>query len=183
MSSASNRQGIGFITVRKHPEHGYFGGLLIVNALGRPLEFHCSLPFKPSKSQLILYGPTLDEFICGEQIARTLIGKAKAALEVLFTDVQAALAVRNVTTEPIACLDVDESEEAPTSLERPAVSDDRLASFKLADCRLVLLRDYRDDESRIKRLWEEHRPQFELHEPFGRIAEALVEAHPSAKAA
>ena len=70
---------LGFLTVRKHPSRGYFGGFLVLNVLARPLEFHCTLPVQPTRAQQILYGATLDEFISGEQIARALILKAKSS--------------------------------------------------------------------------------------------------------
>ena len=82
---------LGFITVRHHVEHGYFGGYLILNQLGRPLEFHCTLPVKPSRAQSLLYGPTLDDFICGEQIAKALVTKAKLKPSLLLTDCSAVL--------------------------------------------------------------------------------------------
>ncbi len=59
-SSTKSSLSLGFISVRHHAEHGYFGGYLIVNSLGRPLEFHCTLPVKPSRAQELLYGATLE---------------------------------------------------------------------------------------------------------------------------
>ena len=51
---------LGFLTVVEHPQHGLFGGYLLLNHGGRPLEFHCTAPIKPNRAQEILYGPTLD---------------------------------------------------------------------------------------------------------------------------
>ena len=51
---------IGFLTVTRDLEQGLFGGYLLLNALGRPLEFHCTAPVRPNRAQEILYGPTLD---------------------------------------------------------------------------------------------------------------------------
>ena len=51
---------VGFLSVRYRSEHGFFGGYLIVNQLARPLEFHCTMPVRPSRSQELLYGKTLN---------------------------------------------------------------------------------------------------------------------------
>ena len=73
---------VGFLSVRYQPEHGFFGGYLIVNQLARPLEFHCTMPVRPSRSQELLYGSTLNDFVCGEQIAKALTQKAKLKPEI-----------------------------------------------------------------------------------------------------
>ena len=66
---------LGFLTVVEHPQYGLFGGYLILNTAGRPLEFHCTAPIKPNRAQEILYGPTLESFLYGEQIGQTLISQ------------------------------------------------------------------------------------------------------------
>ncbi|MEM9412427.1 MAG: hypothetical protein AAGA30_15035, partial [Planctomycetota bacterium] len=65
---------------------GYCGGLLIVNGVGRPLEFHSSAPIIPNEAQRILYGATLEEFIACDQIAVSLLGKCKKKPTVLLID-------------------------------------------------------------------------------------------------
>ena len=61
MSSGDKRSAaIGFYTVVPHEQHGLFGGLLVLNHNGRPLEFHCTAPLKPNRAQEILYGATLE---------------------------------------------------------------------------------------------------------------------------
>jgi hypothetical protein len=181
MTTAANHECIGFLTVRKHSEHGYFGGLLIVNRLGRPLEFHCSLPLKPSKSQTILYGSTLDEFLCGEMIGNALVSKAKNQPILLFTDSSAVLALRNITKDPLAFIEAESPNDS--QLFKPAIADGRLHEFLVEDSALAVLNEYRNDIEFIREFFDARPPQFELAEPFGRVAEALVEAHPSAKAA
>ena len=53
----------------------YVGGYLVTNAWGRPLEFRVSTAVQPNKIQQILYASTLEEYLCGELIGRTLIEK------------------------------------------------------------------------------------------------------------
>ena len=66
MTTGKGVPAIGFLTVTEHAEHGLFGGYLILNVSGRPLEFHCTAPLKPSRAQEILYGPTLRPFLFGD---------------------------------------------------------------------------------------------------------------------
>lgn len=187
MPSISERKSLGFITVRLHPEYGYFGGLLLVNHLARPLEFHCTLPIKPSRAQSILYGPTLDDFLCGEQIARALSMKAKSPPFAFFTDTPAVLSLRNIASEPIILVESQtaaRSDVESNSLNhRPAGSSRIYNRFKLAGYSLANLDTCPEDTEHLLSYWKQTDPQIDLEEPFGRIADALVEAHPAAKAA
>src|SRR6266404_1210747 len=56
---AASEAAVGFLTVVSSEPHGLVGGYLVLNALGRPLEFHCTAPVKPNRAQEILYGATL----------------------------------------------------------------------------------------------------------------------------
>ena len=65
----------GFLTTVDSPTHGLFGGYLLVDPAGRPLEFHCTAPVKVSRAQQILYGATLQGHLHGRQIGATLIAE------------------------------------------------------------------------------------------------------------
>ena len=67
---------LGFLTVVEDQKSGLFGGYLVLNSAGRPLEFHCTAPVKPTRAQEILYGPTLKSYLYGEQIGKTLLDHA-----------------------------------------------------------------------------------------------------------
>ena len=86
---------LGFLTVVEHAQHGLMGGYLLLNAAGRPLEFHCTAPLKPNRAQQILYGPTLEPYLYGEQIAEALVGKATVEPLLICTDARPVLAVRS----------------------------------------------------------------------------------------
>ena len=66
----------GYLSAIESADHGYFGGLLIISPLGRPVEFHCTAPIRPSRAQEILYGPTLEAFLYGELIGQALLKQA-----------------------------------------------------------------------------------------------------------
>jgi len=171
----------GFVTVRHHPAHGYFGGYLIINRLARPLEFHCTLPVQPTRAQQILYGSTLGEFVCGEQIARALVSKAKGTPQVLFTDSLAVLTLRHMQSIPIAA--VDFPTEGSGSLSRPECQRINHHRFKAFGQHFATLPEFSDDSEVFKCLFDSDNPSLDLLEPFGRIEEALMEAHPATKAA
>ena len=104
MDSGKNhsKPAIGFLTVIDHPQHGLFGGYLVLNLAGRPLEFHCTAPIKPNRAQQILYGPTLESFLYGEQIGSTLLGHAKTSPLVVCTDREPVLSLRDLVDLPVA---------------------------------------------------------------------------------
>jgi len=175
--------GYGFVTVRLHPEHGYFGGLLVVNALARPMEFHCTLPVKPSRAQSILYGPTLHDFVCGEQIARALLSKAKSTPTIIFTDTSPVLSVRHFLSIPIGWLESD-TEDEQSSMIIPTSNANRVCkSYRVEDVIIQVPEEFQDDGHAIVASWKQNSPQIDLMEPFTRITEALFEANPAAKAA
>src|SRR5262245_42921407 len=86
---------LGFLAVVEHPQLGLLGGYLVVNAQGRPLEFHCTAPIKPNRAQEILFGPTLAPYLYGEQIGQTLAARSKVAPRLILTDSQPALSLRD----------------------------------------------------------------------------------------
>ena len=97
-----SKPAIGFLTVIDHPQHGLFGGYLVLNLAGRPLEFHCTAPIKPNRAQQILYGPTLESFLYGEQIGSTLLGHAKTSPLAICTDREPVLSLRDLVDLPVA---------------------------------------------------------------------------------
>ena len=102
LGKISSKPAIGFLTVIEHPQHGLFGGYLVLNLAGRPLEFHCTAPIKPNRAQQILYGPTLESFLYGEQIGSTLLGHAKTSPLLVCTDREPVLSLRDLVDMPVA---------------------------------------------------------------------------------
>ncbi len=174
---------LGFITVRHHAEHGYFGGYLIVNQLARPLEFHCTLPVKPSRAQSLLYGQTLDDFICGEQIAKALVTKAKLKPTLLITNCEAVLAFEHVADEPIILIENTSDADHASHLRKPNSLSLKLEAVQSAGVNFSISNSSRASAKLVSDIASKLAPNFDLSEPFQRIAEALLEAHPIAKAA
>jgi hypothetical protein len=183
---------LGFLTVVDYAELGLVGGYLVLNRSGRPLEFHCTAPIKPNRAQQILYGPTLEPYLFGEQIGRALLGKAAAQPEVICTDRGPALAVREFVEVPVALVMPDGAEagvdaasgseggaaprEDKTHRFDPPHSPQSHLSFRLGRNRLAVSPLAAADRETIADRLGDLAETFDLAEPFERIREAIEEA-------
>jgi hypothetical protein len=189
MSTTRSQSALGFLTVQCSDEMGLVGGYLILNPVGRPLEFHCTAPVKANRAQQILFGSTLDAFLYGEQIGQTLLNKGSLEPLAVYTDVPHVLAVRDFVNVPVAL--VLSADAARSAAEQPADSAslpastwriDRahgkaaLAMFSLGRNRLAVAEAHRRDQDEIQQRLAAN-ADFDLAEPFERIREALEEAH------
>src|SRR5947209_17748548 len=94
---------LGFLTVLNEA-NGYVGGYLVTNTWGRPLEFRLSSAVQPNRVQQILYGPTLEPYLCADLIGKTLIDKAGVPAHLIVTDREIVLDLRLKLDAPVAWL-------------------------------------------------------------------------------
>ncbi len=184
---------LGFLTVLDYGQEGLFGGYLTINLSGRPLEFHCTAPIKPNRAQEILYGPTLEPYLYGEQIGLTLLAKAASRPLVVCTDRQAALSVRDFVDVPVALVippqdgELDDGTEdgseppAPKSqktwrIDSTHADGSDLAEFHLGRNHLAVPTRLSEDRRAITERLHDLGESFDLSEPFARIREAIEEA-------
>jgi len=191
---------LGFITVVEDPQNGLFGGYLVLNPAGRPLEFHCTAPIKPNRAQQILYGPTLEPYLFGEQIGHTLVAKSKIQPQVLCTDREPTLAVRDFVDVPVVLvLSPDEGashrpadpDRQPRSPAQGEPSTWRLDAAHPGAAGLVAFQHGRNrlavpepDTSNLALVTDrlgQLSDSFDLAEPFDRIRQAIEEARQGAK--
>ena len=193
-TSAKSSVPLGFLTVIEDADHGLFGGYLVLNRTGRPLEFHCTEPVKPTRAQQILYGPTLEPYLYGEQIGQTLLGKARTEPAIVCTDCEPALSVREFSKVPVALV---LPPEQPPAAETVSLEDHRAAEpspgkryrwdgahgpgsvgpvFLLGRNRLAVCTMAAEDRPLIAECLGELAESFDLAEPFQRIREAIEEA-------
>lgn len=153
----------GFLTAVDSPAHGLFGGYLVVDGLGRPLEFHCTAPVKVSRAQQILYGSSLPSHLHGRQIGGALLAEGTAAAVVVLTDLEAMLHVRPHTSLPVALVQpADAASSGPAFTLGAAVVSPHATDLPRSaeiEARLAMLAAAVD-----------------LREPFERIRAALEEA-------
>jgi len=162
----------GFLTAVESGTHGVFGGYLLVDALGRPLEFHCTAPVKVSRAQQILFGSTLQSHLHGQQIGGTLLAEGTVTPEVVLTDLEPMLHVRNHTKLPVALL-------RGSSATMPAVVTGGTlgtSSFTIGNTSVSphVSDAFREDDLRAR--LEELAAAVDLCEPFERIRAAIDEA-------
>jgi hypothetical protein len=154
---------LGFLTAVEHAPHGLFGGYLLLNTAGQPVEFHCTTPVKASRIQQILYGPTLAPFLYGEQIGATLVTKSAAAPLLLVVDRTELLAVRPHI-------------RVPTALVMTAEIGENSAGLTIGNNLLQLARQDVDQRQAIAERMAVLDESFDLAEPFERIRAAIDEA-------
>src|SRR5581483_6678244 len=95
---------LGFLAAVEDAERGVVGGLLVTNRFGRPLEFQCTTPVKPNRTQQILYGPTLRPFLLAEVIGKTLVEKVSVKPHLVLTESPELLELRLHIEIPVASL-------------------------------------------------------------------------------
>lgn len=175
---------IGFVTVVNHEQHGLFGGLLLLNTAGRPLEFHCTAPLKPNRAQEILFGPTLEPYLYGEQIARTLIAQVQEKLLAAVTDQEPILAARDHIEIPLVhvlpTID-DAGKVTQLRFDAPHAGAPRPGLFRVGKHQLALATGHAEDEALVQTRLAAVVERVDLVEPFGRIREALEEAQRSGR--
>lgn len=94
MSGHKSTIGLGFLRVLELDGGGFVGGILVTNQIGRPLEFQCTTPIKPNRTQVILYGPTLAPFIYSELIGKTLFARLDIKPQLVVIDQDPLLDLR-----------------------------------------------------------------------------------------
>lgn len=161
---SSHDMTFGFLTVCTTANVGMFGGYLLVDITGRPLEFHCTAPLRVTRAQEILYGATLQRYLHGEQIGGPLLKATKLTPVAVLTDLELLLHARSHGASPVVAIQETDSQDK----EEEFMS---LGTF--------LLRPHEKDMSKIDQLrphFESLSSSIELVEPFDRIRAAIDEA-------
>lgn len=158
----------GFLTALEDPQHGYFGGYLVLSELGRPLEFHCSTPVMPNQAQRILYGKTLSAYVLGDLIGQTLLAKSQLPVTAVLTDQHDMLGLTLLRDETIICVEFNGRAEG--QLEEPA------PNFPVGSYRLFGSASCIWQPRELQPVIENLATRVDLSEPFDRIREAIREA-------
>lgn len=178
----------GFLTVVDSAAHGLFGGYLLVDAGGRPLEFHCTTPVTISRAQAILYGPTLDADVRGRQIGSALLAEASVSPRVVLVDDPATATVQAHTLLTVALVqaraasraasvgvrgDLQPPEEALRRVpQQPPAMDAEGTAGAWRPMGDALVRPARAGATDV---FDLPLPPFDLLEPFDRIRAAIDE--------
>jgi hypothetical protein len=162
---------IGFYTVEQSELTGWTGGLLVLNAGGRPLEFQCTLPIRPTRAHEILFGASLRDYLIGEAVGPLLLSRCRNAPVILCCDQPEALQLDTHGSCPLALVcEAAEGDEGP-------ISDDTLPGFDRIELAGATVRVAAERSEHVRRLAEQLGNLPDLIEPFSRIREAIQEAH------
>ena len=193
-------ENLGFLTVIDQTPAGLTGGFLILNRVGRPLEFYCTVPLLPEKIQQILYGDTLLPFLYGERIAQTLLQRSKLPILTIFTNVAMVLSAQTSTVHPVIyvfdCLTKSRIDDVSNSIPMHEISEELSESFQIPRVsgfdienwrpvcvgnRLIAVPDTKNTtrEELVSQIKVMART-IDLLEPFARIRHALDEARNTA---
>jgi hypothetical protein len=167
---AASEPAIGFYTVEESEFTGWTGGLLILNSGGRPLEFHCTLPVRPSRAHEILYGASLRDYLIGDAIGSLLLGRCRHTPLVVCCNQVEALQLDNETPYPLCLVcEAAESDEGP-------ITDETIPGYDLLEIACSGVRVARHRAAQLRAAIERLRNLPDVIEPFGRIREAIGEA-------
>jgi len=154
---------LGFMATLEVDGRGYVGGLLVTSHNGRPLEFQCTTPVKPDRTQEILYGRSLKPWLLGELIGGTLLKRVAIKPDLVVVRGEEMLELRNHTETPVACL--NEIAPDPTTTNTPTIGGRRLQFHG----------DHSADSEFVESKAHLVPSQADLEEPMERVYEALTE--------
>ena len=165
MTGAADQDSIvlGFLWVAE-THLGAVGGLLVTNHFGRPLEFQCTTPVRPNRTQEILYGATLKEFLYGELIGTTLSHRLAVKPDVIIVGQQELIELRRACAIPIALLSSDDVRELPDSTK-----------LQIGNQSVQLHPEFADDQNVLEKKCGSISRNADLSEPLVRVQEALQE--------
>lgn len=168
---------LGFLTCTEFDGWGLCGGLLLLNQMARPLEFHCTLPVKVSRTQAILYGTSIRAYICGQVIGKALLEKAKCRPGLVITDCPETATMHEDSDLPLAFVATsDKQQTAAASTNAESLNFGRFPvhlTFPPEHDREPLKQRLRQDLARFAE-------KFDLDEPFERVRQAMTEARDAA---
>lgn len=161
---------IAYYTVAEDERTGWTGGLLLLNSGGRPLEFQCTLPVRPSRAHEILFGPTLRDHLIGEVIGPLLVNACRTPIRLLCCDQPEALKIEASVSFPVALVDeAAEDEEGP-------ITDDTLIGYAAVPLAGSTLRVALEQVDQVREITRMLTDLPDAVEPFERIREAIKEA-------
>jgi hypothetical protein len=162
---------LGFLTVL-HEGNGYLGGYLVTNNWGRPLEFRLSTAVQPNRVQQILYAGTLKAYLCADLIGKTLVDKTSATAQLLVTDTEAVLELRQRVEVPVVWI----AGANDPAAEARIGTETCIEAARPGRGPLLVHPRFPGDVPAVRELLNGLEGIVDLTEPFARIREAITEA-------
>ena len=159
----------GFLSIVELPGLGFCGGLLVVSSIGRPIEFHCTAPVKPNRTQEIMYGKTYRDYLFSDLLATALVEKLKSQPSIYLTDADEAFSLSNSVEPPVVLI-----KDGPTAVR---ASDQKLDSFQIQKHHCLTQHLDPAERNSLESLLQNFADKLPLDEPLERISQAIEEAH------
>lgn len=171
MSQTNQEHTLGYYAVVNCERTGWTGGLLILSSSGRPLEFRCTLPVRPSKSHEILFGATMRSHLIGEVIGSLLLKTCRTPISMICCQQPEAIALETHANCPVCLVrDAAEDDEGP-------IDEDTLAGSVGVELAGSTMSVPMEHSERVQEICEGLQNLPDATEPFERIREAIREAH------
>jgi len=170
---------IGFPGYREFEDgEAYRGAILVTDEWGKPLEFRCTAPVRPTKLQRTLYGKSLLPHILTELIGAPLVSSVREKPQLILIADEAYFDVRHKVSAPV--IRVTRPGNPKAKQENQSKSKSLLlqsASGKFAQVEIEahwkFAADLDSSGERLRDLFG----RWDLTEPFQRLAEGLQYVH------
>ncbi|NQV26915.1 MAG: hypothetical protein HQ518_21405 [Rhodopirellula sp.] len=164
---------LGFMTAVEIGDGGFVGGLLVTDRFGRPLEFQCTTPVKPNRTQELLYGPTLVPFILGDLLGKALLDKVSVKPSLIMTSRVEMLQLRSKVNIPVIFDEAASESDSGSSSSGTAKSAEQ--QIRIGRQTFRTHEDFTGDRSTIEQIGRELSDDANMHEPLERVGDALRE--------
>lgn len=117
MSKSAQEPLLGYLAWYKSSQSGYYGGILITNRKGVPVEFRHTSSVSPTTIQTLLYGDCLESGIGSDAMAPALVQALQHKPDILLIDTQGRRMFGRFVSEypPAALLELlDDPDKAQT---------------------------------------------------------------------
>lgn len=164
---------LGFMTAVEIGDRSYVGGLLVTDRFGRPLEFQCTTPVKPNRTQELLYGPTLVPFILGDLLGKALMNRISVKPSLVMTSRIEMLQLRLAINVPVIYDEASSEGSSKKTASPENVPADQQVRIGLQTFRRH--EDFPGDQSAVEQIAKALSEDANMHEPLERVGDALRE--------
>lgn len=173
-----NSKAIAFLGYREFDGGGaYRGAVLVIDEWGKPIEFRCTAPVRPTTLQRTLYGNSLLPHILTELIGAPLLAALREPPHLILLSSDDFMAVRHKVSVPVFKVTRPAGE---VKQDAPATSKPLLlqsASGKFVPVEVLPHWKFVPDLDASNELLRELFGRWDLTEPFQRLTEGLKYVH------
>lgn len=160
---------LGFMAVREYSSGGLRAGYLLTTGFGRPIEFHYTSEVRFQRQQRLLFGTTFEAYALAELLGKPLTDRQSTAPRIIVVNRRGLLELRRHIPAPVVFLE-------PRSAEAEARVGQMTTETALPPAvSAVCLPEFAQDIQAFEKIRALAAANFDWHEPFERLDQALVE--------